>query len=97
MRSVDCLRAAITAIATNFLRTVLTTLGIIIGVGSVIVMMAVGAGARSEVERQIANLGTNLLVVNPSARLFSGRSSGAGSLGHPRGRISGSATTRFES
>jgi putative ABC transport system permease protein len=79
MRSVDCLRAAVTAIATNFLRTVLTTLGIIIGVGSVIVMMAVGAGARSEVERQIANLGTNLLVVNPSARLFGGRSSGAGS------------------
>jgi putative ABC transport system permease protein len=79
MTAIDCLRAAVTAIATNFLRTVLTTLGIIIGVGSVIVMMAVGAGARSEVERQIANLGTNLLVVNPSARLFGGRSSGAGS------------------
>jgi putative ABC transport system permease protein len=77
--TLDCLRAAVTAIATNFLRTVLTTLGIIIGVGSVIVMMAVGAGARSEVERQIANLGTNLLVVNPSARVFGGRSSGAGS------------------
>jgi putative ABC transport system permease protein len=42
-------------------------------------MMAVGAGARSEVERQITNLGSNLLVVNPSARLFGGRSSGAGS------------------
>jgi putative ABC transport system permease protein len=79
MTSLDCLRAAVTAIATNWLRSVLTTLGIIIGVGSVIVMMAVGAGARSEVERQIANLGTHLLVVNPSARLFGGRSSGAGS------------------
>ena len=79
MTSFDCLRAAVTAIATNWLRSVLTTLGIIIGVGSVIVMMAVGAGARSEVERQIANLGTHLLVVNPSARLFGGRSSGAGS------------------
>jgi putative ABC transport system permease protein len=79
MTTFDCLKAAVTAIATNFLRTVLTTLGIIIGVGSVIVMMAVGAGARSEVERQIANLGTDLLVVNPSARLFGGRSSGAGS------------------
>src|SRR5689334_23758826 len=42
-------------------------------------MMAVGAGARSEVERQIASLGTNLLVVNPSARLYGGRSSGSGS------------------
>ncbi|HEU0061596.1 MAG TPA: ABC transporter permease [Hyphomicrobiaceae bacterium] len=79
MTAPDCLRAAVVAIATNFLRTVLTTLGIIIGVGSVIVMMAVGAGARSEVERQITNLGSNLLVVNPSARLFGGRSSGAGS------------------
>jgi putative ABC transport system permease protein len=77
--TVDSLRAAVTAISTNFLRTVLTTLGIIIGVGSVIVMMAVGAGARSEVERQIASLGTNLLVVNPSARLYGGRSSGSGS------------------
>jgi len=79
MHLVDCLRAAVTAIATNFLRTVLTTLGIIIGVGSVIVMMAVGAGARSEIERQIANLGTHLLTVNPSAKIFGGRSSGAGS------------------
>ena len=79
MQLIDCLRAAVTAIATNFLRTVLTTLGIIIGVGSVIVMMAVGAGARSEIERQIANLGTHLLTVNPSAKIFGGRSSGAGS------------------
>jgi putative ABC transport system permease protein len=79
MPTIDCLRTAVTAIATNFLRSALTTLGIIIGVGSVIVMMAVGAGARSEVERQIANLGTQVLVVNPSARIFGGRSSGAGS------------------
>ena len=53
-------------------------LGIIIGVGSVIVMVAVGAGARSEVDRQISQLGTNVLVVNPSARVYGGRSSGPG-------------------
>ena len=41
-------------------------------------MVAVGAGARSEVDRQISNLGTNVLVVNPSARVYGGRSSGAG-------------------
>ena len=60
----------------KFLR--LTTLGIVIGVGSVIVMVAVGSGARSEIDKQIRNLGTNVLVVSPSARLFEGRSSGAG-------------------
>ena len=72
---VDCLRTALVAIGANSLRSTLTTLGIIIGVASVIVMVAVGSGARSEVDRQISNLGTNLLVVNPSARLFGGRSS----------------------
>src|SRR5262249_11668725 len=72
------LKAALSAIATNTLRSALTTLGIIIGVGSVIVMGAVGAGARSEVDRQISNLGTNVLVINPTARVYGGRSSGAG-------------------
>ena len=75
----DYLSTARTAIATNLLRSLLTTIGIVIGVGSVIVMVAVGSGARSEIEKQIVNLGTNVLVVSPSARLFGGRSSGAGS------------------
>jgi putative ABC transport system permease protein len=74
----DCLETTARAIITNALRSALTTLGIIIGVGSVIVMGAVGAGARSEVDRQISNLGTHVLVINPSARLYGGRSSGAG-------------------
>ena len=75
----DSLRSALAALFANSLRSVLTALGIIIGVGSVIVMVAVGSGARFEVNKQISSLGTNLLVVNPSARLFGGRSSGAGS------------------
>ena len=78
MTLLDFLEIARRAIVTNTLRSALTTLGIIIGVGSVIVMGAVGAGARSEVDRQISNLGTDVLVVNPTARLYGGRSSGAG-------------------
>ena len=74
----DCLTTALGAIASNALRSALTMLGIIIGIGSVIVMVAVGSGARSEVDRQISNLGTNVLVVNPSARIYGGRSSGPG-------------------
>ena len=74
----DFLQTAMRAIATNGLRSILTSLGIIIGVGSVIVMGAIGAGARSEIEKQISNLGTRVLVVNPTARRFGGRSSGPG-------------------
>jgi putative ABC transport system permease protein len=78
MTLLDLIRTALRAIALNTLRSALTTLGIIIGVGSVIVMGAVGAGARSEVDRQIGNLGTNVLVINPTARVYGGRSSGLG-------------------
>src|SRR5689334_20266796 len=79
MNFCDCANTAGIAIAANLLRSLLTTLGVVIGVGSVIVMAAVGTGARSEIDKQIRNLGTNVLVVSPNTRTFSGRSSGAGS------------------
>ena len=79
MNIFDSLRIALTALRANTLRSILTTLGIIIGVGSVIVMVAVGSGARSEVDRQIASLGSNMLVVYPGASRVGGRSAGAGS------------------
>ena len=47
----------------NKLRSVLTMLGIIIGVAAVIVMIAVGAGAQARVEEQIKGLGSNLIIV----------------------------------
>jgi putative ABC transport system permease protein len=65
-------------VRTNTLRSALTTLGIMIGVASVIVLVAVGAGARSEVERRIASLGTNLLQINPGSSRVRGRWAGAG-------------------
>ena len=78
MSLLDSLRIALSALRTNLLRSILTTLGIIIGVGSVIVMVAVGSGARSEVDRQINALGSNMLVVFPGSSRVFGRAGGAG-------------------
>ena len=49
----------------NRMRSLLTSLGIIIGVGSVIVMVAIGEGSRIQIESQIASMGTNLITVTP--------------------------------
>jgi putative ABC transport system permease protein len=72
MTILDSLRAAIAALGGNPLRSVLTTLGIIIGVAAVIVMVAIGSGARSRVDGVIQSLGSNLIQVLPGARSFSG-------------------------
>jgi putative ABC transport system permease protein len=78
MRFTELLRVALRALGTNALRSILTTLGIIIGVASVIVMVAVGSGARNEVERQIASLGTNILQVQTGSSRVRGRMAGTG-------------------
>jgi len=74
-----CLRSAIRSISANLLRSFLTTLGIIVGVASVIVMVSIGSGARSDVDRLIASFGTNLLVVLPGPSRVHGRSGAQGS------------------
>lgn len=74
----DSMGIAIRALRTNLLRSVLTTLGIVIGVASVIILVAVGTGASSEVDKQIKALGTNMLVVFPGSRRVMGRAGGAG-------------------
>jgi putative ABC transport system permease protein len=53
------------SIMRNRVRSLLTSLGIIIGVGSVIVMVAVGEGSQAQISRQIASMGTNLIIVVP--------------------------------
>ena len=68
------------SILKNKMRTLLTMLGIIIGVAAVIVMVAVGEGAQSEIQDRISNLGTNLIVITPGATSPSGVSQGAGSF-----------------
>ena len=73
------LRSAVTAIVNNPMRTALTTLGIIIGVASVIVMVAVSKGARHDIETRIASLGSNILQLRPGSARVRGRSVGADS------------------
>src|SRR6187200_261770 len=55
---------AVKALRRNAMRTALTALGMIIGVAAVIVMVAIGAGARTSIERQIRSAGTNVITVN---------------------------------
>ena len=73
------LSAAAQAIMRNKLRAVLTMLGVFIGVAALIAMVAVGQGANAAVEKEIENLGTNLLVVLPGATTTSGVRGGHGS------------------
>jgi putative ABC transport system permease protein len=79
MNFVSLLRIALRALAVNKLRSALTMLGIVIGVGAVIVMIAVGAGAQARVEEQIRALGSNLLLVMPGSTTAGGVRMGFGS------------------
>lgn len=78
MTILDSIQVALTALRSNLMRSILTTLGIVIGVASVIILVAVGNGAAGEVNRQISALGTNMLVIFPDAMRVMGRSSAAG-------------------
>jgi putative ABC transport system permease protein len=80
MKSSRLLKIAGKSIVKNKMRTLLTMLGIIIGVGAVIVMVAIGEGAQSQIEEQIQNLGTNMLVITPGASSSGGVSMGHGSF-----------------
>src|SRR5678810_353270 len=60
-------RIAIRALGRNKMRSILTMLGMIIGVGAVIAMVGIGQGADQTVQRQIANLGSNMLFVSSTS------------------------------
>jgi putative ABC transport system permease protein len=78
MNMLEALRAALGAIAANALRSALTMLGIVIGVAAVIAMVAIGSGAREEVNRQIKSLGANLANITPGNVTQGGARLGAG-------------------
>jgi putative ABC transport system permease protein len=80
MRNAILVRIAGQSIVKKKMRTLLTMLGIIIGVGAVIVMVAIGGGAQRRIEEQIRGLGTNMLVITPGATTQSGVSQGAQSF-----------------
>jgi putative ABC transport system permease protein len=65
-------KVALKSLSANKLRSMLAMLGIIIGVGAVIAMLAIGAGARSQVIARFTAMGTNLLVVRPGQRAYAG-------------------------
>ena len=77
MKPIVLLRMALQAIVKNKMRTVLTMLGIVIGVAAVIVMVAIGTGAQGMIESQIATLGTNLIIVTPGTTQAGGSNQGA--------------------
>jgi putative ABC transport system permease protein len=80
MKQSTLLKIAWASILKNKMRTLLTMLGIVIGVGAVIVMVAVGQGATSQIQASISSLGTNLILVLPGATQQGGVSQGAGTF-----------------
>ncbi len=77
---IDHLRQAIHAIVSHKMRSVLSMLGILIGVVAVITMLAVGQGAKESISQRLASLGSNLLIVRPGSRHLRGVALGAGAV-----------------
>src|SRR6266508_5682721 len=78
MRVLQTIPSALAALRANKGRSVLTTLGIIIGVAAVIAIVALGQGASASVSSQLQGLGTNLLTIMPGSTRSGGAAAGAG-------------------
>jgi len=76
----DGAKIAVDALKVNVLRSLLTMLGIMIGVGAVIVMVAIGAGARDMIGQAIRSIGSNLILILPGAAMQGGVRHGSGSV-----------------
>jgi len=81
MRLLSIILAAARALRRNTMRSILTALGIIIGVGAVIAMVSIGNGAKAQVEAQIAGLGQNIILVFAGTANSAGARSGYGGAG----------------
>ncbi|MDO8490748.1 MAG: ABC transporter permease, partial [Dehalococcoidia bacterium] len=79
MNLIESFRTALTTLAARRLRSALTVLGIVIGVGAVISLMSVGAGASQMVTSQITSMGSNLVFISPGSTNVGGVGQGAGS------------------
>lgn len=73
----EAARMSLRSLAANLLRTALTLLGIVIGVSSVVAMLAIGTGAQNQVLGRIASLGSDLLIVRPNMQNFRGGDGGS--------------------
>lgn len=78
MGFIDVMEVALISLSRNKMRSFLTMLGIIIGVGAVIAMMAVGNGAQQSIKDQIASLGTNVILIFPGSTNQAGVRTGMG-------------------
>ncbi len=74
------LRVALLALRRNKLRSFLTALGVVIGVGAVVAMVAIGEGAKAQVESAFASMGSNLLIILPGTTTAGGARGGFGSM-----------------
>lgn len=75
----DILKETVWSLSVNKVRSGLTILGIVIGIASVITMVAIGQGAQASIASNIESIGSNLIVVRPGAQRTGGISAGAGS------------------
>jgi ABC-type antimicrobial peptide transport system permease subunit len=80
MKAYRILRTAMKALQRNPMRAMLTTLGIVIGVGAVIAMMEIGAGSSAALQKTIASMGANVLMIRPGTAASGGISFGAGTI-----------------
>ena len=79
MITTDILKETFWSLSANKVRSGLTILGIVIGIASVITMVAIGQGAQASIASSIESIGSNLIIVRPGAQRTAGVSSGAGS------------------
>ncbi|MGM9796355.1 MAG: ABC transporter permease [Parabacteroides sp.] len=80
MNAANLLKIAIRALANNKLRGFLTMLGIIIGVASVITMLAIGQGSKQSIQAQISEMGSNMIMIQPGADMRGGQRQDASSM-----------------
>jgi putative ABC transport system permease protein len=72
MNGINLFKIALRALINNKMRTFLTALGIIIGVASVIIMLAIGQGSKKSIQSQIAEMGSNMIMIHPGADMRGG-------------------------
>ncbi|MDP4129597.1 MAG: ABC transporter permease [Bacteroidota bacterium] len=80
MNVINLVRIAFKALQRNKLRAFLTMLGIIIGVGAVIAMVAIGQGSKKSIQDQLSSMGSNMITIRPNSNVVAGARLNAGSV-----------------
>ena len=80
MNYINLIKIAVRAILANKMRSFLTALGIIIGVASVITMLAIGQGSKKSIQENVAQMGSNMIMIHPGADMRGGVRQDASSM-----------------